>query len=78
MEKEHADALIDTIHVSEDGYVYMGREIVISICQMALEVIHSKKALLIQIPHDFVHSSFDLRRKTTLILKESSGVSLYG
>lgn len=70
--KEHADALIDTIHVSEDGYVYMeARDSDIDMSD-GTEVIHSKKALLIQIPHDFAPFQLDLRRKTTL-LKESSG-----
>lgn len=70
--EEHAQALIEKIHVSEDGYVYLDVEAEDVDMNDGTDVVHSKKALLIQIPHDFEPFELELKRKTTL-LKESSG-----
>lgn len=69
---EHAQTLIEKVHVSEDGYVYLDIDPGDVDMSIGSEVIHSKRALLIQIPHDFEPFELELKRKTTL-LKESSG-----
>lgn len=67
-----AHALSQKVHISQDGYAYLHIKPDDVDMSHGVEVVHSKRALLIQIPYDAQPFRLMLKRRTTL-LKEAVG-----